>query len=946
MISKSRTGSTEKRIKTIKGLNLFYTNARSIIKKRDELVTYVMSEKPDIVSITETWLNISENHLISEVNIPGYNMFLNCRENKRGGGVLLYIKDTINATEINKEKRSAYESVYVKIKINKQYLIIATIYRPPKMTPENDKLLYDEIETVVKTKTSIICGDFNLPRINWKLFTSDSEGSRLLKLMKKLYLSQFVSEPTLDNNILDIILASDTDLINACEVGEILSNSDHKIIRCKVNCEVDVKENTLLVPNYKKGNILGLKTELQKIDWQTAFGNKNVEQMCTHFTKILLEVESKWIPKVKKRVNGTKNPQWMTNDIKVIINRKKKSYANYKRTRSNVDYLHYITIKRRSEKVIKKAKCNLEISISQQSKTNPKKFYQYIRSKKKVKDKVGPIKDVNNRLVSDCRNMAEILNAYFHSVFITEDTSSLPDINSMFTRPVNETLKVNEITENDIAKYLKNLDPNKSTGADQISARLLKECQDELILPLKLLFNKSIQNGSVPSFWKCANVTPIFKKGNKCEAGNYRPISLTSVVIKILEKIIRDRITLFLDTHNLILNTQHGFRNNRSCLTNLLEFYNYVFSNYDERIPSDIIYLDFKKAFDTVPHKRLLIKLKAHGIGDQLCSWIENWLTNRKQRVVINGEASEWLPVSSGVPQGSVLGPLLFLIYINDIDCSIATKISKFADDTKIGGKALTTVDCKVIQRDLDKLSTWSDKWLLKFNKDKCKVMHVGLNNKKHNYELQGENLAKVEEEKDLGVIVKSDLKSGMQCLAASRKANTILGFIARNFQCKNPEVITRLYTSLVRPHLEYAVQFWSPFYLKDESKLESVQRRATKLIPGFRCLPYEERLKRLDMFSLKDRRIRGDLIETFKILKNMDHINHEHFFELSSQLVTRNNGLKLKGQRFNTDLRKNFFNIRVIEFWNKLPASVVQANTIDTFKNRLDRYFKENGSF
>ena len=211
-----------------------------------------MSEKPDIVSITETWLNINEKHLVSEINIPGYNMFLNCRETKRGGGVILYIKDTINAMEVNKTNRSAYESVYVKIKINKKLLIIATIYRPPKTTLENDKLLYEEIETIVSTKTSIICGDFNLPHINWRLFTSDNEGSRLIKLMKKLYLSQFVREPTLDNNILDIVLASDSDLIYSCEVGEILSNSDHKIIRCKVNCEVNIKENAILVSNYKK----------------------------------------------------------------------------------------------------------------------------------------------------------------------------------------------------------------------------------------------------------------------------------------------------------------------------------------------------------------------------------------------------------------------------------------------------------------------------------------------------------------------------------------------------------------------------------------------------------------------------------------------------------------------------------------------------------------------
>ena len=903
-----------------------------------------MSEKPDIVSITETWLNINEKHLVSEINIPGYNMFLNCRETKRGGGVILYIKDTINAMEVNKTNRSAYESVYVKIKINKKLLIIATIYRPPKTTLENDKLLYDEIETIVSTKTSIICGDFNLPHINWRSFTSDNEGSRLIKLMKKLYLSQFVREPTLDNNILDIVLASDSDLIYSCEVGEILSNSDHKIIRCKVNCEVNIKENAILVSNYKKGNILGLKTELQKVNWRAIFANKNIEQMCSSFTNILLEAENKWIPKVRKRVNGTTNPQWMTNEIKVLINRKKKAYTIYKRSKSDEDFNRYVAVKRHCEKQIRKSKRNLEISISQQAKTNPKKFYQYIRSKKTIKDKIGPIKDVNNELVSDCKNMTKILNTFFQSVFIREDISSLPNIDSVPLRFSNEMLKIDEINENDIAKHLKNLDPNKSTGVDLVSSRLLRECQEELILPLKLLFNKSMQEGIVPSLWKCANVTPIFKKGNKCEAGNYRPISLTSVVIKILERIIKDKITSFLDRHKLIIDSQHGFRNSRSCLTNLLEFYNYIFSNYDERVPSDIIYLDFKKAFDTVPHKRLLIKLKAHGMGDQLCSWVENWLTNRKQRVVINGEASDWLHVTSGVPQGSVLGPLLFLIYINDIDFGVSSKISKFADDTKLGGKALTIGDCETIQKDLDNLNNWSEKWLLKFNKDKCKVMHVGYNNLKHNYKLQGRNLIRVEEEKDLGVIVKSDLKNGSQCMAASRKANTILGFIARNFDCKTPEVITRLYTSLVRPHLEYAVQFWSPCYQKDQNKLEGVQRRATKLVPGFRGLQYEERLKRLDMFSLKDRRIRGDLIETFKILKNIDSLNYDHFFELSSQLLTRNNGLKLKGQRFNTDLKKNYFNIRVVDFWNKLPASVVQANTIATFKERLDKHFKENG--
>ena len=301
------------------------------MKKRDELITYAKLENPDIISITETWINISDKHLISEVSIPGYNVFLNCRENKRGGGVIMYIKDNINATEISRTNTPSYEAVYVKLKVNKKHIIVATIYRPPKTTLENDIILYNELEAIVKTKTSVILGDFNLPRINWKNLSADNEGTRLLKLVKKLYLSQFVTEPTLDNNILDIVLSSEADLINACEVGETLANSDHKIIRCEINCEVNIKENTLLVPNYKKGNILGLKSELHKINWETVFANKSIEQMCASFTSTLLEAENKWIPRVRKRINDSKNPQWITNDIKHILKRKKQLYIKYKK---------------------------------------------------------------------------------------------------------------------------------------------------------------------------------------------------------------------------------------------------------------------------------------------------------------------------------------------------------------------------------------------------------------------------------------------------------------------------------------------------------------------------------------------------------------------------------------------------------------------------------------
>ena len=435
--------------------------------------------------------------------------------------------------------------------------------------------------------------------------------------------------------------------------------------------------------------------------------------------------------------------------------------------------------------------------------------------------------------------MAEELNMHFSSVFTREDTSSIPVPETQFKGSEGERLGQLVVTPEVVVRKINNMKENKSPGVDGISPKILKETVEQISTPLAHVFNMSLKEGIVPFEWKEANIIPLFKKGSRNKSVNYRPVSLTSVICKLLETIIRDHMMDFLIKHKLINPSQHGFLKAKSCLTNLLCFLEEITKWVDDGSPVDVIYLDFQKAFDKVPHQRLISKLKSHGMGNSIINWIEQWLTDRRQRVVVDGEVSSWKPVLSGVPQGSVLGPILFLVYINDLEEGVSGKILKFADDTKLFRKVKEIGDKQNLQDDIDKLVKWSEKWQMLFNFGKCKCLHTGSGNTGMNYEMGGTILSKTVKEKDLGVTMNANMKVSEQCRIAASKGNQVLGMIRRNITYKEKSLIIPLYKAIVRPHLEYCIQAWNPHLRKDVDMLEKIQRRATKLIPELRDLTY-----------------------------------------------------------------------------------------------------------
>ena len=733
----------------------------------DELEMYIDKEHIDIIAITETLNKTPINGDQPVFIIKGFNCFMN----NVGRGTALFIKDNIECTTL-----PLYEDIFspcniCKIEIdNESTFIFGVIYRSPNSNDEENVKVNDLVNKLCNDyykEKIVIVGDLNYPDIDWKNDTCDKnsahKASKFLECIHKNYLSQKITEPTHHRGtqsptLVDIVLTNENDFVYDVNLHAPLGKSHHSVVCFELNtCHTKSIQDPVIKYQINKGNYSKMREQLNlsEEEWDRLLdNNKSLDDWSDIFVNIIEEAKEKFIP--KKRFNPTQPKRTFEAPLTLLsaLQFKRKAFKNYKKYPSLKNHNEYVFYRNLVNKEVKKAKRRKELTIAKEAKTNPKALFQYIASKTKPKESIPNLDKPDGSVTENDQDKVKVLSDFFCSVYTEEGDSPVPD----FKANVLNVLKHVTISKNDVLLSLQSLNVNKSCGPDGVHPRILKELAHQLCYPLHKIFVRSMREGKVPKLWKKAEVRPIFKKGKKSTPGNYRPVSLTSILCKIMEGFIRKALYTHLIDNNLLSPHQFGFCKGRSCLTQLLIIINDWMSSLDNGVPVDAAYLDFKKAFDSVPHKRLLCKLKGYGIEGSLISWIEDFLSDRTQYVSINGVCSDEVSVTSGVPQGSVLGPTLFIYYINDLPTVSDTPTNIFADDTKSHNEIKSVIDKDKLQECINSLVKWSIKWLLGFNGQKCKMMHLGRNNPCYEYTIpDGDNIIKLETtecEKDLGVHV------------------------------------------------------------------------------------------------------------------------------------------------------------------------------------------------
>ena len=693
--------------------------------------------------------------------------------------------------------------------------------------------------------------------------------------------------------------------------------------------------------------------ELLQVDWETLFYELGVDECFAIMKEILWDLVGDYVP----LRGASRQGKWLVKPTRAITRERAALWHDFKVLRSELGRNHvdvvgaYETYRQaniRYKNYALNRQCAHEKKLVSLLSVAPKAFHSYLRERKKGCPSVGPLKDVNGALIASQDAMCDAFAEAFVSVYIEDDPSSPATHQTVLGEMENLV-----IDSSSVYRVLQGLDSSSSPGPDGLHPMIFKSCAAVLSAPVAIICRKSLDQGTLPEDWKLSRVVPIFKCGSKADPLNYRPVSLTATCCKIMERVVVEHIVNYLEANSVLSDRQFGFRQGHSAEDQLLRTYGDVVACVDGGGAVDMVYLDFTKAFDVVNHRTLLQKLWCLGFSRQLLIWIEAFLVGRRMFVSVGKGNSSLQSVRSGVPQGSVLGPMLFLVYVNCLAENLECSWFAYADDFKLYCRceAGRREGRQSLQRDIDSLSTRAASWNLKLNPNKCVVLRFGVRESLRGeagsgYFLEGRELVLKDSHKDLGVTVDSSLRFHDHIREISRKATGLVNQILRATVCRQPDFMLSLFISHIRPLMDFGSVLWNVGYVGDVMKLERVQRRWTREIEGMDRLTYGARLRRLSLFSIYGRLLRSDLIKLWKAFNPVVDVQLLQLLERQSHRATRGNGFKLSVPRCHSELRRRFWSVRCVRLWNRLPSDIVGARSVEGFKARLDshmgdRFFK-----
>mgnify|MGYP005983473333 CR=1 FL=1 len=866
---------------------MYYQNVRGLNSKLTHFLNSVSSCDFDLIALSETWLHsgvfnselFNSNYLVVRKDRD----FLNTNKS-RGGGVLIGIKSDLIFSEVDLSSTPfsnlhLVDILAVKVLISSFSIILVVIYIPPSLPLEYYHQIFDAFVMLDSAYNSnvVIIGDFNIPEFFASvdgLISGKSLG--LSSLMDTLNVKQYNNILNKNNRLLDLVLTN-----TSCSVlksDDPLVEEDPVHPSLIVSILVKTSSDNFLHAitnetsyNFRKANYVALYHDILNIDWSFLRNCCDANAACHLFYNVLYEFFDKHVPKYKKKKYAY--PIWFTPQLISKIRLKNKTRKKYLKYGNPADELIFKELRREIKRETLAAHKKFVDEAENRINTDPTKFWQYIRYKRRGTG-IPACMTLNDTTISGPENIVNAFARFYESIYIPTSTCRVDEFES---DRMGFCVSLHTTDENKVLAVLNKLKSNNVQGPDGIPAFVIKDCASVLAEPLSILFNLSISTETYPDQLKVSKIIPVYKGKSRSAVENYRPISIINNFSKVFETIIYNQ--LYPQVSHSISQHQHGFIQGRSTTTNLFDITGFIANSIDNELQTDVIYLDFSRAFDRLDHGVLIKKLYSRGFTPNLIHLFASYLQNRKQYVHCFGHNSGCINVTSGVPQGSVLGPLLFLLFIDDITAGLNVSYSLYADDVKIFNKIATVEDCIKLQLNLNKITTWCDLNKLVLNKDKCRAMSYSLKKKMifFNYALDAIILSRPETISDLGVIFDPKLSFASHINKLISDCMKTMGFIIRNARdFQNAHTITRLFKSFLESKLYYACLIWCPHHNIYVTNLERIIRKFLKYL-SYRedgvyppiGMPQQDLLNRYNFTSFLNTCKRFYMVFLFKLLHN-----------------------------------------------------------------------------